>query len=114
MTDDSQANIRPRRPITWLFNLGLLTFLVCVLGVETMLLEPEEVPSVPLDRLFETAPVLTIVGVVLFVIAVVVLAVAITMAFWNRLLTDVFKVRAINVAEAVAINLVIAIFFAPA
>ncbi|HEV7298759.1 MAG TPA: hypothetical protein VGN72_05285 [Tepidisphaeraceae bacterium] len=114
MPDDSRPEPRPpRRPITWLFNLGLLTYLICVLGFE-MLLEPEEMPSVPLDRFFESAPVLTVVGVSLFVIAAFTFAVVITLAFWNRFLTDVFKVRSINAAEAVALNLVIAIFFAPA
>ncbi|MGB7157740.1 MAG: hypothetical protein WBD40_06720 [Tepidisphaeraceae bacterium] len=113
MTDDSQADKRPRRPITWPFNLGLFTFLVCVVGAETMLLEPEEVARIPLDGLFETAPGLTIVGAILSVVAVVIVAVTITLAFWNRFVTDVFRVRRINVTEAVAINLVIAIFFAP-
>ena len=113
MTDDSQASVGLRRPITWWFNLGLLTFLIGTVGVESILFEPEDAPRVPLDGMFESAPVLTIVGVLLFMVAVVVIAVAITLAFWNRFLSDMFAVRRINVVEAVAINLVIAIFFAP-
>lgn len=114
MSDSSVGNgeapVRPRRPITWLFNIGLFVFLVCVIGVEVELLEPAETARVPLDEYFEAAPVRTLTGFIAITILIVSIGLAITLAFWNRFLTDVFSIRPITLVEAVAINLIIAIF----
>ncbi len=110
---DGRAGDRPPARITWLFNLGLFALLVVTLGFDEMLLEPEDTRRVPLDDLFDAAPIRTIAGVAGLGVVLLAASIVFLRAFWRRFMTDVFKVRPITAAEAVAIVLILTLFVGP-
>jgi len=97
-----------RKGITDMFNVSLFIFLLAN-GLVEYLATPEDNTKVPWDKVYEFSPAAGILGMLLIIIAMALLCSVITRVFWNRFITDVFKVREITFNESLAIVLVLAI-----
>ncbi len=90
-----------RTRITIRFNLLLLIYVsVCVLISE--LFEPQTQERLPWDAIFDSAPAISIILAISFVLFALLLGAKLTQEFWNRLISDVFNLRDINYQDALA------------
>jgi len=94
--------MRARR-ITWGFNLGPFLLVLVVQGGKA-LRNRDQWPDL------NSGTVLTAFLIVLVFFWLVAVFIAILQEFWNRFISDVFKVRPINKAESCAILLMAALF----
>ncbi|RZB33835.1 MAG: hypothetical protein SRB2_03671 [Desulfobacteraceae bacterium Eth-SRB2] len=97
---------RPR--IIFSFNLILCAYL-CVDFLVSLLFNPKIDEKVPWDEFYNAFPVLSIIISFILGITLLLWGAKLFEAFWNRLISDIFKLREINFQEALALILVISI-----
>jgi len=100
-----------KNPINGVFNLALFFYLLFSFAVQSNF-EPETGARVPWDSVVDKNPLVGSVGVVLFFAVLLAGGAIIMEQFWNRFLTDVFKVRPIVFQEALSIILLLFLFTA--
>jgi hypothetical protein len=89
--------------------LNILLFLyLCVAGAAGYLFRPET--RVPWEAVYEWSPAVGIAGAVLIIATLVFWGAAVLKIFWNRFLSDLFKIRNITYDESLAVILILAIF----
>ena len=94
--------------ITTTFNVVLFLYLVFLAGAQ-FLLEPIPNQETPLDWVYQWNPVLAVLLGLLIMGVTIFWGSKLFQYFWNRLLTDMFKVRAITFNEAMGIFLIFSI-----
>ena len=94
--------------ITFKFNLLLFIFF-CVDQLVALLFDPKSNEKVPWDVVYDSFPVLSII--LSFLIGILLLLWCAKMAeyFWNKFVSDIFKVRPIFYQEALSIILIFSI-----
>jgi hypothetical protein len=100
-----------RKKITRVFNLCLLLYYL--VGLFTIsLAEPEDDRKTTLDIIFDWSPATSTVGLLLIAFVLIYFGAILVKEFWNRFITDVFKVREITFDESLALVLMISIITA--
>lgn len=90
--------------ITKTFNLILFLYL-CFASMANYLVDPEGDLPVPWDKVYEWSPPIAIVGAIFITLALIFWGAALIEKFWNSLISDVFKLRAITYNESLAMIL---------
>ena len=106
MTTDSKA-----KPINLMFNVSVC-FYFMLAGVGLYLFTPEDDPTtkVPWDAIADMNMAVGMIGAIVLIFAVLGLGTYLVMQFWNRFVSDVFKVRTIVFQEALGITLFSGLF----
>ena len=91
--------------ITGRFNVAVFVF-CAVLGIFSFLLHSDKAKDVPVEGL-----VLSIGLDAMRYLVVVLVSALIVRAFWDRFVSDIFSLRAINYQEAIAIVLMSSVLF---
>lgn len=98
-------------PINVTFNLALFGYLLLSYLTEGFFTpETETAERVPWDNIIDSNPLLGYFSAGLLVIILIVCGTYLIQNFWNRFLTDVFKIRKIQFQEALSIMLLIVLF----
>lgn len=97
--------------ITFKFNLVLFTYL-CVDFLVSIIFDPKIDEKVPWDTLYEAFPVFSIILAVFISLLLLLWGAKLLELFWNKLISDIFKIRVINFQEALALVLILAIVVA--
>ena len=103
---DSDKNMKP---INILFNIALTIYIFFAYFVD-YLFSPEDDTRVPWDFIYDMNQAVGIIGAVLMVSLLIVFGSFFIYHFWNRFLSDVFKIRAIQFQEALTIILILVLF----
>ena len=101
---------KPSR-VTIKFNLVLICYLF-ISYFMSVLFEPVNEEKVPWDSVYEAFPVLSIILAVAIALVIILWGTKLFELFWNRLISNLFKIRAINFQEALSIVLVFTIIIA--
>ena len=101
---------KPNR-VTIKFNLLLICYLFISYFI-SVLFEPLNEEKVPWDSVYEAYPVLSIILAVAIALAIILWGTKLFELFWNRLISNIFKIRAISFQEALSIVLVLTIVIA--
>lgn len=91
----------------WL-NFSLFIFIVISYLVEYFF-TPETIQKAPFDHFFDRSPFVATVAAALAVLVLIALAGLLVRLFWNKFVSEVFKVRQVTLQEAIAVILVAAI-----
>ena len=94
--------------ITKTFNVALLLYL-CASSVISYLFDPESNVKVPWDAIYEWSPHFAMITAVVIVLIMILWGAILVKIFWNRFVSDIFKLRPISYDESLAIILMIAI-----
>lgn len=84
------------------FNAALFSFYIYCNALQYFFTADNEIKT-PWDRFDALYPNMSIALVVIFIITIIISAVAILKYFWNIFLADVFKLRQIDFQESLAI-----------
>ena len=101
-----------RRPITTLFNISLTCYLIFVF-LGDYLFSPEKNEKVPWDLIYDINQLFGIIGAFLIIFSIIFLGSYFVFQFWNRFISDVFKLRQIVYQEAFALTLFLLLFATP-
>jgi hypothetical protein len=96
--------------ITKIFNAVLFLYLLFV-SLMGYLFDPESHKRVPWDDVYTWSPSFAIIAAFCMGLFLIFWGAAVVKIFWNRFIADVFKIRTINYDEALAISLMLTIFF---
>ncbi len=97
-----------KQHVSILFNVALSLYLL--IGKMTKYaFNPTSQAKVPWDIVYEWSKSLAIVLAIVIVITMIVVGSALFRLFWNKFISDVFKLRSISLNEAIAIILLFAI-----
>jgi len=99
-----------KKNITIGFNIALLIYFV-IITITDYLFEPEPTAKVPWESLFGTSQVLSIGLAIILIGILIVTGAYLIKLFWNRFISDIAKLREISFQEAMALVLIIGIFF---
>jgi len=94
--------------IMFKFNLFLFAYL-CISSLASFLFEPQSKEQVPWDTVYKAAPVLSILIAIFIVFLLILWGAKLFELFWNRLMSDLFKLREIDFQEALSMVLVLSI-----
>ena len=97
-----------RPSIAFGFNIVFFTYL-CVDFLVSLLFTPKSDEKVPWDAIYDAFPVLSVLLAVLIGLVLLLWGAKMVQLFWNRLISDIFQLREINLQEALALVLVLAI-----
>jgi hypothetical protein len=92
--------------ITATFNFGLFVFYFYLVMME-VLYEPELPHGAPIDKLFDSHPIVAIFLTITLILSAFGVGSLLIRSFWKRLVTDLFKVRKIEFQEALSILLIL-------
>jgi len=95
--------------MTRLFNLGLFLYL-CFAAAVDFLFDPQSEMKVPWDKVYEWSPAAGITIAIGMLAILVLWGAALVRIFWNRFISDLFKIRNITYDESLALVLVMALF----
>jgi len=95
--------------IVFRFNMALFAFF-CVNELMTLFFEPENEDRVPWDAFYDVSPILSVIVAILIVLLMLIWGAKLIQLFWNRFISDVFKLRTICFQEALSIALIMALF----
>ena len=95
--------------VAFSFNLALFAFF-CFNELMTLLFEPESEERVPWDAFYDVSPILSVVVAVLIVLLILVWGAKLIQLFWNRFISDIFKLRTICFQEALSLALILTLF----
>jgi hypothetical protein len=93
--------------ITWLWNGLLLLHLLCVFAFKVAFSEEAGTKSLLWDEWYGSYPTLTYLGTIVVPLYIFVIGGLCCHLFWNRIISDVFKVRRLEVRETAFILLLI-------
>lgn len=99
------------KAITKIFNAALFVYYLFNSAIG-YLFDPAGEKSVPWDKVYEWSPSIAVSGALLIVLILALLGAVIAKIFWNRFISDIFKVREITYDESLAIVLIAAIISA--
>ena len=94
--------------IIFSFNF-ILFFFWCVNTLIIQLFEPESEKRVPWDLFYDTSPAISIVVGVLIVFLMILWGSKLIQLFWNKFISDVFKLRMICFQEALTLALILSL-----
>ena len=97
----------PDKPkITFSFNLILFAYLFVDFLV-SLLFDPKIDEKVPWDAVYDAFPVLSIILAFIIGVSLLLWGAKLFESFWNKLISDIFKIREIIYQEALALILVV-------
>ena len=99
-----------KHKIVFKFNLALFAYL-CIGFIVLLLFEPKSEEKVLWDAVYEAFPVLSIIIAVFLSLLLLLWGTKLFELFWNRLISNLFKLREITFQEALSIILVFTIVF---
>jgi hypothetical protein len=94
-----------KESVTLRFNAAVFVF-GSLLGIFNFLLHSDKTKNVPIEGLVMSVGLDAVRYIVVLLISALIIQV-----FWNRLISDLFPVRAINYQEAIAVVLVPSVVF---
>jgi hypothetical protein len=106
---DKDAKIKP---INFIFNIAL-TIYIFFAYITDYLFSPEDETRVPWDYIYDMNQSFGITGAILNGLLLIFFGAYFVYHFWNRFLSDVFKIRAIVFQEALTIILFLVLFSGP-
>lgn len=99
-----------KNKITLSFNIGIIIFLGYE-GLCERLMRPVNEPKYVMDALHDSYPVLSILLMLSILLISFFFAPLIIRVFWNRFITDIFKIREITFQESLSIFLIAILIF---
>lgn len=99
-----------KKRITMSFNI-LMFIYISISFLAEYLSEPENPAKAPWEILFENAPAMSIILALIFTLVLIIAGAFLLRIFWNRFISDVFRVRDITYQEAIAILLIAVMIF---
>lgn len=103
-------DIKTKR-ITVGFNIVMFIYISIAFAVE-YLSTPETLTKAPWELLFKNSPMISIALALITVLILLITGAYLIKIFWNRFISDVFKVRAITYDESLALVLIITVISA--
>ena len=98
------------KKITIIFNIGVMIYLFFYIGA-IELFEPVNKEKVFFDLLFDSVPPFIGYSLAIFLaLFALIIGTLIIKEFWNRFVSDIFKLRDINFQETLAISLILGCF----
>lgn len=94
--------------IVFRFNLVLFAYF-CVSIFVSLVFAPQTNEKALWDKVYETFPVVSVTVAIIMGLSLLLWGAKLLELLWNRLISDIFKLRAINFQEALAIVLIFAI-----
>ncbi len=90
--------------VTIWFNTALFVYLIITMIVDVLF--SAQAKKVPWDDFYDMFPVVAVIVAALLFVIVIFVGAMLLKHFWNNIISDIFKLREINFAEALAITMV--------
>jgi len=100
--------MEPNRTLTKTFNVLLFSYL-CVSYIVDQLFEPQDQVGVPWDTVYEWSPAFAVIAAFVLIGILLLSGALLLSTFWNKLISDIFRIRRITYDESLAMVLAFSI-----